>query len=61
MTKRPRSTNGLTTLDDFPEGEGTREPFQAVAIKEVLAWRISEAMKTRGSRAGGPQGGDENQ
>jgi antitoxin HicB len=48
MTKRPRSTKGLTTLEDFLEGEGTREAFQAVAIKEVLAWQISEAMKTQG-------------
>jgi antitoxin HicB len=48
MAKRPRSTKGLTTLEDFLEGEGTREAFQAVAIKEVLAWQISEAMKTQG-------------
>jgi antitoxin HicB len=48
MTKKPRSTRGLTTLDDFLESEGTREAFQAVAIKEVLAWQISEAMKTQG-------------
>ena len=48
MTKKPRSTKGLTTLDDFLESEGTREAFQAVAIKEVLAWQISEAMKTQG-------------
>jgi antitoxin HicB len=48
MTKKPRSTKGLTTLDDFLETEGTRETFQAVAIKEVLAWQISEAMKTQG-------------
>jgi antitoxin HicB len=48
MKKKPRSTKGLTTLDGFLEGEGTREAFQAVAIKEVLAWQISEAMKTQG-------------
>jgi antitoxin HicB len=48
MTKRPRSTKGLTTLEDFLESEGTREAFQAVAIEEVLAWQISEAMKTQG-------------
>jgi antitoxin HicB len=48
MTKRPRSAKGLTTLEDFLEGEGKREAFQAVAFKEVLAWQISEAMKTQG-------------
>lgn len=45
-TKRARSTRKLTTLDDFLTGEGKREEFEAVAIKEVLAWQIGEAMKT---------------
>jgi hypothetical protein len=45
MTKMTRSIKGFATLDDFLEGEGTREAFQAVAIKEVLAERISETMK----------------
>jgi antitoxin HicB len=48
VTKKPRSIKGLTTLDEFLESEGTREAFQAVAIKEVLAWQISEAMKAQG-------------
>ena len=48
MTKKPRSIKGLTTLDEFLESEGTRDAFQAVAIKEVLAWQISEAMKAQG-------------
>jgi antitoxin HicB len=48
MTKKPRRTKGLTTLDEFLESEGDREAFQAVAIKEVLAWQISEAMKAQG-------------
>jgi hypothetical protein len=53
MTRKLRSTKGLTTLDDFLGSEGTREAFQAVAIKEVLAWQISEAMKAQGlSRKG---------
>lgn len=43
--KAPRDTTGFTTLDDFLDTEGTREVFQAVAIKEVLAWQIAEAMK----------------
>ena len=43
--KTPRSTDELTTLDDVLKGEGKLEEFQAVAIKEVLAWQIAEAMK----------------
>ncbi len=40
-----RSTRGLTTLDHFLKDEGKLEEFEAVAIKEVLAWQIAEAMK----------------
>jgi predicted XRE-type DNA-binding protein len=40
-----RSVSELTTLDDFLEEQGKREEFEAVAIKEVLAWQIAEAMK----------------
>ena|SRR5260221_14309163 len=50
MTKRPkrvRSTKKLTTLDDFLGREGKREEFEAIAVKEVLAWQIGEAMKAR--------------
>src|SRR5258708_147311 len=36
-----------STLDAFLGEEGTREAFQAVAIKEVLAWQIGEAMKAQ--------------
>ena len=46
--KEPRTTDDLTTLDDFLEVEGVRDEFQAVAIKEVLAWQIGEAMKDQG-------------
>ncbi|HLK81954.1 MAG TPA: helix-turn-helix transcriptional regulator [Xanthobacteraceae bacterium] len=35
-------------LDKFLDEEGAREAFQAVAIKEVLAWQITEAMKAQG-------------
>lgn len=45
--KTPRSVDGLTTLDDVLAGQGTLAEFQAVAIKEVLAWQITEAMKTQ--------------
>jgi antitoxin HicB len=43
--KGRRSTRGLTTLDEFLRDEGTLEEFEAVAIKEVLAWQIAEAMR----------------
>lgn len=46
-TKPPRSTEGFATLDDLLDADGTREAFQAMAIKEVLAWQIGEAMKTQ--------------
>ena len=40
-----RNTDELSTLDDFLAGEGKLEAFQAIAIKEVLARQIEEAMK----------------
>lgn len=45
--KSVRSTGGLTTLDAFLKDEGKLEEFEAVAIKEVLAWQIAEAMKAQ--------------
>ncbi len=44
--KAARSAAKLTALDDFLQGEGKRDEFEAVAIKEVLAWQIEEAMRT---------------
>jgi len=38
-----RSAEGLTTLDDFLRSEGKLGEFEAVAIKEVLAWQAGEA------------------
>jgi antitoxin HicB len=43
--KPPRSLAELSTLDDFLKEQGTFEEFQAIAIKEVLASQIAEAMK----------------
>ncbi|MBX9944196.1 MAG: helix-turn-helix domain-containing protein [Reyranella sp.] len=43
--KAIRSAAKLTTLDSFLQEEGKREEFEAVAVKEVLAWQIEEAMK----------------
>jgi transcriptional regulator with XRE-family HTH domain len=40
-----RKSDDFSTLDDFLAEEGKLEAFQAVAIKEVLAWQIGEAMK----------------
>ena len=40
-----RSTARLTTLDDFLGKEGKRDEFEAIAVKEVLAWQIERAMK----------------
>jgi antitoxin HicB len=45
--KTPRTTEGFTTLDEFLDADGSREAFQAVAIKEVLAWQIEQAMKAQ--------------
>src|ERR1700740_556855 len=41
------STAKLTTLDDFLGEEGRRDEFEAVAVKEVLAWQIEQAMKEK--------------
>ena len=43
--KTPRSTAGFDSLNDFLKEEGKLEEFQAVAVKEVLAWQIAEAMR----------------
>jgi antitoxin HicB len=40
-----RSPTKLSTLDDFLKEEGKLEEFEAVAVKEVLAWQIGEAMR----------------
>ena len=45
--KKSRSTDGLTTLDQFFKEEGRLGEFEAVPIKEVLAWQIAEAMKAQ--------------
>ena len=45
--KKSRTTEDFTTLDEFLEEEGMRDAFQAVAIKEVLAWQLKQAMEVR--------------
>ena len=46
--KKTKNPHWGSTLDEFLDEEGTREEFQAVAVKEVLAWQITEAMKAQG-------------
>lgn len=36
-----------SSIDDFLREEGTFEEVQAQAVKEVVAWQLGEAMKTR--------------
>ena len=36
-----------TSIDDFLKEEGIFEEAQAQAIKEVVAWQLTEAMKKR--------------
>ena len=43
--KAIRSIAKLTTLDDFLGEAGNRDEFEAIAVKEVLAWQIGQAMK----------------
>jgi predicted XRE-type DNA-binding protein len=48
MTGEPdatRSIEGLTSVDEFLSAEGKLETFEAIAIKEVLAWQLQDAMK----------------
>jgi predicted XRE-type DNA-binding protein len=45
--KTLRSMNELMRLDDFLREEGKLEEFEAVAVKELLAWQIAEAMKAQ--------------
>jgi predicted XRE-type DNA-binding protein len=36
-----------SSIDDFMKEEGIFEEAQAQAIKEVVAWQLAEAMKTK--------------
>ena len=40
-----RSPASLSSLDAMLKQDGKLEEFEAVAIKEVLAWQLGEAMK----------------
>lgn len=47
-TKKKRNVKTLTKLDAFLKTEGTRDAFQAIAIKEVIARQIAQAMEGEG-------------
>src|SRR3984893_18801909 len=42
---RKRTDHSGSTFDSFLEEEGIREEVEAVAIKRVLAWQLSQAMR----------------
>jgi antitoxin HicB len=42
---RKRTDHSGSTFDSFLEQEGIREEVEAVAIKRVLAWQLSQAMQ----------------
>jgi antitoxin HicB len=42
---RKRRDHSGSTFDSFLEEEGIREEVEAVAIKRVLAWQLSQAMQ----------------
>ena len=43
-TKKKRNPHHGSTLDDFLNTENLLEAFQAIAIKEVIAWQLQKAM-----------------
>lgn len=43
----PRDPSDLTSLDEFLAEEGNLERFEAVAIKEVIAEQILQAMRAQ--------------
>jgi hypothetical protein len=47
MNRKKRNRHHGSSVDDFLRDEGVLEQFQAVAIKEVIAWRIKKAAKER--------------
>jgi antitoxin HicB len=42
---RKRTDHSGSTFDSFLEQEGIRDAVEAVAIKRVLAWQLSQAMQ----------------
>jgi antitoxin HicB len=48
MTEEPKGRVSEETFDAFLSEQGMLEEAEEVAIKRVLAWQISEAMKAQG-------------
>jgi hypothetical protein len=48
--KAPRSSADFSALDDFLKEQGKLEEFQAIAIKEVLAWQAAKAIRPAKAR-----------
>jgi DNA-binding Xre family transcriptional regulator len=46
-TKKKKNQHHGSTLDSFLKEEGVLEQFRAAAVKEVIAWQISKAMKDK--------------
>ena len=46
MTEKKHPRHG-SSLDDFLKEEAVLGEFRAVAVKEVIAWQIQEAMKEK--------------
>jgi antitoxin HicB len=46
MTEKRHPSHG-SSLDAFLEEEGALEGMRAIAIKEVIAWQIQDAMKAQ--------------
>jgi antitoxin HicB len=48
MDKESNGRISEVTFDDFLAGQGLLEDAEEIAIKRVLAWQITEAMKAQG-------------
>ena len=48
MEKESNGRISEETLDQFLAGQGLLEDAEEIAIKRVLAWQITEAMKAQG-------------
>ncbi len=46
-SKPARPPRHGSSLDDFLAEDGVLEPFEAIAIKEVISWQLRQAMETR--------------
>ena len=45
----PKATHSGSSFDSFLDEEGILEEAEAVAIKRVIAWQLSEAMRKTGT------------